>query len=62
MPGGLVRAPLPEMLGPWLTWAEITTLQRAARTLHFSLLPEWNDFSFDPGFGDDLGFGFGLLC
>ena len=43
MPGCLVRAPLPEMLGPWLTWPEITTLQRTARTLHFSLLPDWTD-------------------
>ena len=43
MPGSLVRAPLPEMLGPWLTWVEITILQRAARTLHLSLLPEWTD-------------------
>ena len=39
MPGGLARAPLPEMLGPWLTWPEITTLQRTARALHSSLLP-----------------------
>ena len=43
MPGGLARAPLPEMLGPWLTWPEITTLQRTARSLHSSLLPEWSD-------------------
>ena len=43
MPGSLVRVPLPEMLGPWLNWVEITILQRAARALHFSLLPEWTD-------------------
>ena len=43
MPGSLVRTPLPEMLGPWLNWVEITILQRAARTIHFSLLPEWTD-------------------
>ena len=43
MTGCLVRAPLPEMLGPWLTWPEITTLQRTARTLHFSLLPDGTD-------------------
>ena len=43
MPISLVRAPLPEMLGPWLTWVELTILQRATRTLHLSLLPEWTD-------------------
>ena len=43
MPISLVRAPLPEMLGPWLTWVELTILQRATRALHLSLLPEWTD-------------------
>ena len=43
MPGSLIRTPLPEMLGPWLNWVEITKLQMAARTIHFSFLPEWTD-------------------